>query len=484
MCLLALNIIFKNIHTYSMDKVLAGVNSLDPAVPFSRVFGLEDVPARITITLLTNILMSTLHTTLIQKRSTNVQHFLNGLFGLVSMYYCFGRQTWHVVTDVILFTTLIKTLGGQFTTVLVAWLTIFPHLLFGYYQIVMAETKTRTIYWTIPHCVLTLKLLGLSFDLSSTRHAKNKPETAPLQTENVTVLEVFGFAFFYPTSLVGPQVQFRRYKDFVEGTLYERERIKSNVAYGTKRFVAGVAAGLFYSILVRYVPMNHLVSKEFASENLLYKLSYTALRHFIALKQYYTVWLFSEAACVFTGVSFKSEETDGQVDWSSCAGVKLYSLEVAYNAQMIVNSFNVTTNEWAMQYIYKRCKFLKSKVLSQLITLLFISAWHGFHPGYYLCSFWQVPILQLEKMMASLVFSVPLAKQPLPTRYVGYVLGAVYRYHTVSIPFTFFQLLTWERCWAFSSAIQHCLFIEYAVAIPVVLLLTSMRRKPSRKLEN
>ena len=459
-----------------MDRLLAGVNSLDPALPFSRLFGLEDVPARIIITLLTNMLMSALHTTLIQKRSRNVQHFLNGLLGLVSMYFCFGRQIWHIVTDVILFTTLIKSLGGQFITVLIAWLTIYPHLLFGYYQIAMAETDTRTIYWTIPHCVLTLKLLGLSFDLFSTRQARGKPEKAPLLTEDVTMLEVFGFAFFYPTSLVGPQIQFRRYKDFVEGTLYDRERIKSNIPYGIKRFVAGIVSGLFYTILVRYVPINHLVSKEFASENLLYKVSYSALRHFIGLKQYYTVWLFSEAACVFTGVSFRSEK-DGQVDWSSCAGVKLYKLETAYNAQMIVESFNVTTNEWAMQYIYKRCRFLKSKLLSQLITLLFISTWHGFHPGYYLCSFWQIPILQLEKMITPVLFSVPLSKQSLPTRYIGYVLGVMYRYHIVAIPFCFFQLLTWERCWAFSSAIQHCLFIEYAIVIPMVLLVTLMRRK-------
>ena len=469
-----------------MELVLSAMNSADPAVPFSRLFGLQEVPARITIALLTNTFLSAMHSSLIQTRSTEVQHFMNGLLGLLSMYYCFGTQTWHVVADVILFTALINTLGGRFSTVAISWLTIFPHLLYGYYQITMAESKTRTVYWTTPHCVLTLKLIGLSIDLFDTREVRIKTgtsEKAPLQTERVSLLEVFGFAFFYPTSLVGPQVQFRRYKDFVEGTLYDRKRIKSNFSYAVNRFIAGVVVGLFYSTLVRYVPIDHLVSNEFASASLLYKLSYTALRHFIALKQYYTVWLLSEAACVFTGVSFREEARDGTVDWSSCAGVKLLRLETAYNAQMIVESFNVTTNEWALQYVYKRCRFLKNKLLSQLITLLFISAWHGFYAGYYLCSFWQIPILQVEKLAVSLLFSSPLSEQA-QLKWLGYALGVVYRYHTVSIPFTFFQLLTWERCWAFSHAIQHSLFIEYLVLLPVFIVLASWKRKPRKKVEN
>ena len=416
-----------------------------------------------------------------------MQHFLNGLIGLLSMYYCFGEQTLHVLVDIILFTALIKTLGGRLSTVVIAWLTILPHLLYGYFQITMSQTETRTIYWTIPHCVLTLKLLGLSIDLFDTRQVKVKTGNlgkAPLPTDQVSILEVFGFAFFYPTSLVGPQVQFRRYKDFVEGTLYDRKRINNNFSYAVNRLIAGVVSGLFYSSLVRYVPIEHLVSNEFASAGLLYKLCYTALRHFIALKQYYTVWLFSEASCVFTGVSFREEASDGTVDWSSCAGVRLFRLETAYNARMIVESFNVTTNDWALHYVYKRCTFLKSRLLSQLITLLFISAWHGFHAGYYLCSFWQIPILQLEKLAVSLVFRSSLSDRPPLLRWLCYALGVVYRYHTVSIPFTFFQLLTWERCWAFSEAIQHCLFIEYILLLPIFMVLASAGRKPRKKVEN
>ena len=461
-----------------IPNILGGI---DPAIYFSQVFNIEVIPARITLVLLGNIPLSFLQPTLIQRLPIATQHLLNGLFGLIAMFYCFGAQTWHIVTDVVIFITLVRTIGGTLSSVLIAWLTIFPHLLYGYYQILMAETKTRTIYWTVPHCVLTLKLIGLAYDLfdvkQQSRAESEDTDGTQLETGQVTLLEVFGFAFFYPTSLVGPQVLFRRYKDFVEGKLYDRNTIKCDFVYGLQRFTAGVLAGLFYSTLGSYVPIEYFVTPEFASQSMFYKLGFTILRHFISLKQYYTVWLFSEASCIITGVSFKHKEANGSVDWSACAGVNLIKLETAYTGKSLIDSFNVTTNQWALKYVYKKCKFLRNKILSQFITLCFISTWHGFYMGYYLCMFSQIPTVYVELLATSLILKKPLSEQRLPLRVLLFTLGVAYRYYIVSIPFTFFQLLTWERCWTFSKAINHCYFIGYLILIPTFAMLAFIKKK-------
>lgn len=47
----------------------------------------------------------------------------------------------------------------------------------------------------------------------------------------------------------------------------------------------------------------------------------------------------------------------------------------------IIKSFNIQTNTWTAKYIYKRLKFLKSKVLSHLCSLLFLAIWHGHKSG-------------------------------------------------------------------------------------------------------
>ena len=36
------------------------------------------------------------------------------------------------------------------------------------------------------------------------------------------------------------------------------------------------------------------------------------------------------------------------------------------------------------RYVYKRMKFLGSKLLSEVVALLFLALWHGFWPGYFL----------------------------------------------------------------------------------------------------
>ena len=60
-------------------------------------------------------------------------------------------------------------------------------------------------------------------------------------------------------------------------------------------------------------------------------------------------------------------------------------------------SFNINTNHWCAEYIYKRLKFLGSKMYSQIMTLLFLALWHGFHSGYYHCFFMEFVVLYFER---------------------------------------------------------------------------------------
>jgi len=60
-------------------------------------------------------------------------------------------------------------------------------------------------------------------------------------------------------------------------------------------------------------------------------------------------------------------------------------------------SFNINTNQWCAEYIYKRLKFLGSKIYSQIMTLLFLALWHGFHSGYYHCFLMEFVVLYFER---------------------------------------------------------------------------------------
>lgn len=111
------------------------------------------------------------------------------------------------------------------------------YLLFGYYT---TATETYDITWTMPHCVLTLKLIGLAFDISDGQ----RPETelsasqkkACVKTKP-SLLEVAAFTYFPASFLVGPQFSFRRYLNFINK---EFDKYDGYLSAGAKRAVVGM----------------------------------------------------------------------------------------------------------------------------------------------------------------------------------------------------------------------------------------------------
>lgn len=59
--------------------------------------------------------------------------------------------------------------------------------------------------------------------------------------------------------------------------------------------------------------------------------------------------------------------------------IALYETTSQFNG--LIKSFNIQTNNWTAKYIYKRLKFLNSKVLSHLLSLTFLAVWHGHKSG-------------------------------------------------------------------------------------------------------
>lgn len=108
---------------------------------------------------------------------------------------------------------------GRGTLVTTVFLFVFQmiYLLGQYY---LTETAMYDIKWTIPQCVLTLRLIGQAIDIFD---GVQKPETlSKAQKETAlrtipTLLEVAGHVFYPGSFMIGPQFNLRRYLDFVHG---------------------------------------------------------------------------------------------------------------------------------------------------------------------------------------------------------------------------------------------------------------------------
>lgn len=105
--------------------------------------------------------------------------------------------------------------------------------------------------------------------------------------------------------------------------------------------------------------------------------------------------------CLFTlstGLAFVSrDEKTGEEKWNGCSNIKLSVFENTYKFGDYVNSFNVQTNLWVLNYVYKRLKFLNNRSISHISALMFLAVWHGFHDGYYITFFLEFLIIHFEK---------------------------------------------------------------------------------------
>lgn len=95
----------------------------------------------------------------------------------------------------------------------------------GYYQ---TGTDTYDIKWSMPHCVLTLRLIGLCLDYYDGRKKPdqlNAHQKKMALVQTPTFLEMCGHVYFPGGFLVGPQFSMKRYIDFANNVYDKVHRL-------------------------------------------------------------------------------------------------------------------------------------------------------------------------------------------------------------------------------------------------------------------
>jgi len=271
------------------------------------------------------------------------------------------------------------------------------------------------------------------FDGSKT---EKEMEGFPDQKENglkklPTLLEVFGFCYFFGSFLVGPQTTFRQYKQFVlDDKSDQKIKIPSSIIPSMKCFLLGI---IYIGISVvgsEYYPSSYMSSPQFLYEISLFE-RYIAiwLCCKFAFMKYLGIWLLAEGSCILSGIGFngysKKPVDNNKALWNATSNVKIWEFETTLSLHGIVESFNTNTNDWLRRYIFKRLRFLGNKNVSQIITLLFLALWHGLYSGYFLC--FMIEFLDMEA----------------ERRLKGWMLPILKVFEKTTITLYIYNLLTW-----------------------------------------
>lgn len=136
--------------------------------------------------------------------------------GLALSAFNFGRDTQHSLIAVVVTYLMLKLFGPSRYLRIGSFVFHMVYLLAGYYY---TESETYDIKWTTPHCVLVLRLIGLTFDICDTDAFKKGAKVKEMDFYGIektpSFLEMASYVYFPGSFLVGPQFPYRLYERFI-----------------------------------------------------------------------------------------------------------------------------------------------------------------------------------------------------------------------------------------------------------------------------
>lgn len=170
------------------------------------------------------------------KRHVQYRSYYFAIMGIDMAFCNFGLSMYHNLIPTIFTYYLNKINGPGILSTTLSFIFNIIYLLAGY---INTESEDYDITWTMPQCVLTLKLIALSFDLwDGKKKLKNEQlsvnSTFTALVELPSFMNLMGFVYFPACFLVGPIFSYRRYSDFIadkfplegEASTYKKEALK------------------------------------------------------------------------------------------------------------------------------------------------------------------------------------------------------------------------------------------------------------------
>jgi len=339
-----------------------------------------------------------------------------------------------IICVAVLYLTLL-TAGGTPGSVVFSFIFQMGYLIVGY---VFSQTEVYDINWCTPHCVLTLRLIGVTYDMYDGH--KDKSELRPDQkdtalTSRPSLLEIGGHAFFPASSVVGPQFSLRRYQQFTHGELKfkadEAGRPDSTRASALRLGVGALYMLLHQVLYIYLVPDEYFYGDAFTASSYFSKMFWIGIWVKVIFMRYMAAFMFAEAGCILMGITYNGTDKAGNHLWDGLANVRIRVYENATKFQVYPAGFNVNTNLWVAKYVFKRLRFLGSKEASQSLTLLFLAIWHGYHSGYFVVFFQEFIIIYWERKVMSALAQYPSFISLCCDTWLWYPLSVVLRLHTL-----------------------------------------------------
>jgi len=333
----------------------------------------------------------------LRRWPAEIQHIFFIFTGMCIAFWTLGaRCVLHNLICVVVNYVVLKVFGGTLTVTAALFSFQLGYLSVGY---IVNSSAEYVVNWTMPHCVLCLRLIAISIDVydgTLPEATWGKDQHANALKDVPSLLEMTSHVFYLPSYFTGPQHSMKKFRSFIERNIADGDMTGSK-RFASKRFVLAWVYFAIHIVFNSIAPVDYIKGEEFQSMAFVLKSFYFTIWVKGILSKYIGAWLLAEGAVILSGLGYNGRKDDGTILWNGGANVRLRLFESCSSFGELIKAFNINTNAWCMTYIYKRCRFLNNQMMSQGITLAFLAIWHGFHSGYYLTFFYELLVMNFEK---------------------------------------------------------------------------------------
>lgn len=211
-----------------------------------------------------------------------------------------------------------------------------------------------------------------------------------------SLLEYASYIYFYPTTIVGPFIEYKDYINFIDLTdCYTK--LTNNLGYiffeGTQKLFIAIFFTIFFSLYGDKYPMFAVGKAELRKNypTFLERLKYMYLCGPVGRAKYYVAWCLTYSSLIYSGMAYgeiitKEGEIIRNVDKGTYGSI-IYN-EIGWNICEKMRYWNTSIHIWLKYNVYIRVLiskgiFRNNKVAAAFCSYALSAIWHGFYPSYY-----------------------------------------------------------------------------------------------------
>ena len=239
-----------------------------------------------------------------------------------------------------------------------------------------------------------------------------------------SLLEYASYIYFYPTTIVGPFIEYKDFINFIDLTdCYAN--LNKNLGYifyqGLEKLFLAIFYAIFFALFGDKYPMYAVGTAEFREKypSFWQRILYMYLCGPIGRAKYYVAWLLTYSSLIFSGMAYGEtlDKNTGKIirDVEKGTYGSIIYNEVGMNPIEKMRYWNTSIHVWLKYNVYVRVlssktRFRNNKVAASFCAYGLSAIWHGFYPSYYV-SFCMIYLFEQDGIFLNEIGFYKFAKE-------------------------------------------------------------------------